>query len=130
MLLLVASCSTLLGWWERRPPKWIREDPLRHPFAAEFLDPGLPEETQAEPESPPPKPTGPVWVNVATLDELCSLQGVGSVTAQRIVDSREQEGRFLEAKDLLRVRGIGPKTLEKMRTRLRFDSSSGRTPAP
>ena len=56
-----------------------------------------------------------VDVNSADWPELTLLPGVGETLARRIVDSRNQEGPFLDHGDLERVRGIGPKTVEKIR---------------
>lgn len=54
-------------------------------------------------------------VNEATAAQLQRLPGIGPVMAQRIVDYREAHGRFVRIDDLLKVRGIGPKTLAKMK---------------
>jgi competence protein ComEA len=60
-----------------------------------------------------------VDVNEAEWPELAQLPGIGQTLAQRIVASREERGPFLDHSELRRVRGIGPKTLEKMRPYLR-----------
>lgn len=67
----------------------------------------------------PDPATGPVDVNTATLEQLETLPEIGPDLAQRIVAGRP----YGEAKDLLRVKGIGEKTLEKFRHRLVFESS-------
>ncbi len=54
-------------------------------------------------------------INHATLQQLDSLPGVGPVTAQRIIDYRNNVGPFKRVEDLLGVKGIGPKKLEKIR---------------
>lgn len=54
-------------------------------------------------------------VNTATRDELLLLPGVGPILAERIIESRRRDGPFSCHEDLRRVRGIGPKTLEKSR---------------
>ena len=59
-------------------------------------------------------------LNSATWVELTQLRDVGPVTAQRIVNSREEAGPFSSIDDLQRVDGIGPKTVEKNRRWLRF----------
>lgn len=52
---------------------------------------------------------GKVNINQANLEELKTLDGVGDVTAQKIIDSRESEGAFKTIEDLKRVSGIGDK---------------------
>ena len=53
-------------------------------------------------------------VNVNTADEatLQLLPRVGPAVAKRIVEYREENGKFAEATDLMQVRGIGEKTFE------------------
>jgi len=53
----------------------------------------------------------PLNVNTATMEQLLMLPDVGPVTAQAIVAARP----IRSVNDLDRVRGIGPKRLEKMR---------------
>ena len=43
------------------------------------------------------------------------LPGIGAILAQRIIESRQNEGPFVDHDDLLRVRGIGPKRLDRLR---------------
>jgi competence protein ComEA len=43
------------------------------------------------------------------------LPDIGPTLAGRIVESRAAEGAYLDHDDLMRVKGIGPKTLEKIR---------------
>lgn len=62
--------------------------------------------------------SGPVNINRATKAEFDSLTGIGPVIAGRIIAFREQNGPFLAIEDLLKVSGIGTKTLERIRTRL------------
>jgi len=58
-------------------------------------------------------------VNRATWVEFAQLDGIGSTLAHRIVEDREQNGPFKSIDDLLRVKGIGPKILERMRPHLK-----------
>jgi len=46
---------------------------------------------------------------------LEALPGIGEVLAQRIVDYRSENGPFRRIEDLLKVSGIGPATLEKIK---------------
>lgn len=73
--------------------------------------------------SSPPRRGGPataprVAVNRAGAEELAALPGIGPVLAQAIVAERERSGPFRRAEDLLRVRGIGPATLARLRDRI------------
>lgn len=56
-----------------------------------------------------------VDVNKADWTELTVLPDFGESLAKRVVESRELEGPYVDVKDLLRVKGIGRRTLEKIR---------------
>ena len=62
--------------------------------------------------------TGTININRATKPEFDSLAGIGPVIAARIITYRNQNGPFMAIEDLLKVSGVGPKTLEKIRSRL------------
>jgi competence protein ComEA len=57
----------------------------------------------------------PVDTNVATAEDLQKVPGIGEALARRIIEFREQNGRFEKVDDLLNVRGIGVASLEKLR---------------
>lgn len=61
--------------------------------------------------------------NRAGIEDLDRLPGVGPSLARAWVRYREEEGGFSRAEDLLGVPGIGPATLERIRTFLDFSSS-------
>ena len=61
---------------------------------------------------------GRLELSTATAAELGSIDGVGPVTAKRIIAVRSRAER-LSLDELARVRGIGPATLEALRARLR-----------
>jgi competence protein ComEA len=63
----------------------------------------------------PGSTSGPVHLNSATLEQLDSLPGVGPVTAQKILDYREQHGAFGSVEELDAVPGIGPARLEQLK---------------
>jgi competence protein ComEA len=58
---------------------------------------------------------GPVHLNTATVEQLDELPGIGPVTAQKIVEYREQHGAFSSVDDLDAIPGIGPARLEQLR---------------
>ncbi len=72
---------------------------------------------QSDAPAPTPAATddGRIDINTADAAQLQTLNGVGPVTAQRIIDYRNEHGRFSSVDDLLNVSGIGAKTLEKLR---------------
>ena len=51
-------------------------------------------------------------INQASVEEISLLKNVGPKYAERIVQYREQNGPFKSPEDLMKVQGIGPKTLE------------------
>jgi competence protein ComEA len=63
----------------------------------------------------PGAPTGPVHLNTATLEQLDALPGVGPVTAQKILDYRQEHGAFGSMDELDAIPGIGPARLEQLR---------------
>lgn len=56
-----------------------------------------------------------VDLNTATLADLDALPGVGPVTAQRILDWREQHGRFTSIDQLREIEGIGETRFARLR---------------
>lgn len=76
---------------------------------------------QPLPAATPPVVAGPLTVslNLATAEELEHLPGIGPVLARRIVEDRSRNGQYARVEDLLRVKGIGPRKLEKLRPYLR-----------
>ncbi|ROS56873.1 ComEA family DNA-binding protein [Frigoribacterium sp. PhB118] len=62
---------------------------------------------------------GTVDLNLADDAALQTLPGVGPATAAAILSWRDENGRFRSVDDLLGVPGIGPKTLEALRERVR-----------
>ncbi len=60
-----------------------------------------------------------VNINRASEGELVSLNGIGSSKAQAIILYRDMFGDFKTVDELARVKGIGAKTIEKNRGRLR-----------
>ncbi len=68
--------------------------------------------TQRPKKQPPAKPLD---LNTATVEELEKLPGIGPSTAKAIVRFRERSGPFRRIEDLLAIRGITKRKLEKLR---------------
>jgi competence protein ComEA len=68
---------------------------------------------------------GKLNVNLASAEELERLPGIGPALAARIVAHREAHGPFRTVDDLLRVSGIGPKTLDGFRDLVTTDPAGG-----
>jgi len=56
-----------------------------------------------------------VNINNATARELENLPGIGKATAENIVAYRTANGPFKSRDDLRKVKGVGEKTMEKVR---------------
>jgi len=70
-------------------------------------------------------PAHPININTASASELEQVPGIGPATAKKILDTRKSYGTFKSVDDLLAIKGIGPKRLDKMRKYL----SVGKQPA-
>ncbi len=60
-------------------------------------------------------PAKPVNLNTANSEELQQVPGIGPATADKILQMRKSYGVFKSVDDLLAIRGLGPKRLDKMR---------------
>jgi competence protein ComEA len=57
----------------------------------------------------------PININIASVEQLGLLPGIGEVTAQAIVDYRDSEGPFDRIEDIQDVPGIGPNTFDNIK---------------
>ncbi len=60
-------------------------------------------------------PAHPIDLNSASVEQLQELPGIGPGTAKAIVRFREKSGPFHRVEDLLAIRGITKRRLEKLR---------------
>jgi competence protein ComEA len=61
---------------------------------------------------------GPISLGSADVDQLDTIDGIGPVTAAKIVEFRDQHGGLASVDQLDQVSGIGPATMESLRARL------------
>lgn len=83
--------------------------------------PALKVTTQQAPAEEPSART-PIDLNTATVEELVTLPRIGPALAQRIIEYRDAHGGFQSIEELLKVRGIGEATLERLRDRVTVHS--------
>jgi competence protein ComEA len=71
-------------------------------------------------EDPGSAEGAPVSLNTATAEQLDELDGVGPVTAEKILDWRKQHGGFSSTEDLKQISGIGPKRFAALKDKVRM----------
>lgn len=54
-------------------------------------------------------------INTASAEELETLSGIGPQMAKRIIQYREEQGNFASVEALTEVKGLGEKTLQKLK---------------
>jgi len=62
-----------------------------------------------------------VNINTSNKPDMMKIPGIGPVTAERIILHREDHRLFNSVEELFNVKGIGPKTLEKIRTYIKIE---------
>jgi competence protein ComEA len=76
----------------------------------------------AAPDAAAPVPEAeddaPISLSTATAVELDTIDGIGPVTAEDIIDFREEHGGLSSIDQLDQISGIGPATMEALRERL------------
>ena len=58
---------------------------------------------------------GPISLGSATADQLDEIEGIGPVTAEKIVEFRDEHGGLSSVDQLDEISGIGPSTMEALR---------------
>ncbi len=71
-----------------------------------------------------------VDLNKADVAALTSLPGIGEAKAKAIVEYREKNGPFKSVQDLDKVKGIGPKMMEKLKDQVTVGTAPQAQVAP
>jgi competence protein ComEA len=69
---------------------------------------------------------GKLDLNRATVEELQQLPGVGEVLAKRVVDRRAAHGPYRSVDELLEVKGIGKKRVERLQSLVSVGGAGGK----
>ncbi len=69
--------------------------------------------------------SAPVNLNAASAAQLQTLPGVGSSTAERIVEYRQKNGAFKKIEELMNVKGIGEKSFLKLKPLITIAADKG-----
>ena len=62
--------------------------------------------------------TAKVNLNKASLEELQTVRGIGPALAERIIQYRDEHGRFERIEDIVQVRGVGEAKFEKLKSQV------------
>jgi competence ComEA-like helix-hairpin-helix protein len=121
VLAIVLVIGTLSDLHRARAP--VPAPPPERFVIAATADTTVPMPAVGNP-GPPPRAISRATPQLVDLDsasaaDLDRLPGIGPVLAARIVEHRRLHGRFHHVDELLLVRGIGPRLLERLRPWLR-----------
>jgi len=96
--------------------------PTKKEISAAIKSETLPKNSKPKSKKPK-KETAPILINInsATLSEWVKVPGIGDKTAQLILDYRLKVGSFNSIDDLKKIKGIGPKKLDKLRPFIKLD---------
>ena len=116
MVVVGLGTVTVLRWFQQAsrtealPPHSIIEAPA----SADSLL-ASPDSVRRQSPTPITHLSDPLaFLSTATADSLDLLPGVGPVLAARLIAARETNGAFRSWDQVDRVRGIGPKTIERL----------------
>jgi len=59
-------------------------------------------------------------INTASQKELEKLPGIGPAKAKAIIEYRKKYGNFRQKRDIIKVKGIGEKTYQKLKNKIKI----------
>ena len=83
------------------------------------------QEKAAEKGKPAASVSSPINLNTATVAQLETLPGIGSRTAQLIVEHRQKNGGFKKIEELMNIKGIGEKSFLKIKPLVTVGDKAG-----
>lgn len=95
-----------------------REEQVLAKYRADTLESGT-DSTNTEQAGRPEK----ININTAGAQKLVQLPGIGPAYAARIIEHREKNGPFTALEQLIEIRGIGKKRLEKLKPFIKLKDS-------
>lgn len=138
MLAVTAALVVWIGWPvpepEEEAPQVVADKPIEaieHHQAQETNGtrraaapgPFRSDKEEIRPGLPVAKPNSRLDLNRASAEELQRLPGIGEVLARRVVEARTSRGSFSAIEELLEVKGIGEKKLERLRPLIMIDTA-------
>ncbi len=99
----------------------IRQQLYQDSLAAQQAPPIESQQISASFQHSAAVPSGIININTAGVDDLVRLPRIGPKTAARIIAWRLENGTFRVKKDLQKVKGIGPKTYQKLKQLISVD---------
>lgn len=89
---------------------------------AQFLEDGteviIPVKEETASEQSGYKHEEKININTATEQQLCTLEGIGSATAKKIIAYRTEHGGFAVKEEIMSVSGIGEKKFENIKNKI------------
>ncbi|MDZ7671772.1 MAG: helix-hairpin-helix domain-containing protein [Halanaerobiales bacterium] len=58
-------------------------------------------------------------INKASLKQLMNIKGIGRTYAKRVINYRDEQGKFSKKSDLMKINGIGKKKYDKIKNKIR-----------
>jgi predicted flap endonuclease-1-like 5' DNA nuclease len=111
-ILIGALCgATVISWWSARTKGGAPVEFVRAPVDSTRAAAASPARAAGIEYLPDPL----AFLSSAPADSLELLPGVGPVLATRLVAARRERGSFRSWDDVDRVRGVGPKTIERLK---------------